>query len=309
MPKRLAGAPNDDRETDMKCTAFDYRRPAEMEEMLELLADLGPDARVLAGGQSMVPAMNFRLMRPEVLLDANALPDLDRIEASGDTLHVGAMVRHAAFHRKVADGPTGRLLSLTVPHIAHYPIRQRGTFGGSLAHADPAAEWCLLSVLLDAGIEARSRDGARVIPASEFFRASFTTALGPGEMLTGVRLPLLGGDWHVGFNEFARRAGDYALAMAGAAVRLGADGRIAAARLALGSLAGRPARLPDLESALEGEAPDPGRLREIVSDAGSLVDVSEDIHASAGYRRELCGVVLGRALRQALETAPKEAVA
>ncbi len=293
----------------MKCAAFDYHRPADTAEMLARLAEHGPEARVLAGGQSLVPAMNFRLLRPAVLLDANALPGLDRVQADGDRLRIGALVRHAAFHLPVADGPLGRLLARTVPYIAHYPIRQRGTFGGSLAHADPAAEWCLIAVLLDAEVEMHSQRGVRSVPADGFFRASFTTDAAPDELLTEVRLPLLGNDWHVGFYEFARRAGDYALAMAGAALQIGRDGRITAARLALGSVAGRPLRLTTLEAGLRGELPGPDLLREVAAGAGALVEVSDDIHASAAYRRDLCGVVLERALRQALQSLPQDAAA
>ena len=148
--------------------------------------------RFLAGGQSLVAAMNFRLARPSMLIDANHLPDLSTVTIDGNHLVIGALTRHAMFHKPVVDHPIGHLLSRVVRFIAHYPIRQRGTFGGSLCHADPASEWCLVASVLDAEMMIESRAGKRRVPAGEFFRGTFTTALKPNELLTHIRLPLGG---------------------------------------------------------------------------------------------------------------------
>ncbi|MGH7210170.1 MAG: FAD binding domain-containing protein, partial [Acetobacteraceae bacterium] len=214
----------------MKPAPFRYMRPSRVSEMLELLREHGAEGKILAGGQSLVPAMNFRLARPAALLDINDLAELDFLRLDGGGLSIGALARHAAFHRPRGDLPLARLLSEIVRHVAHYPIRQRGTFCGSLAHADPASEWCLVAATLDATIFVTGPRGARTIAAGAFFRGTFRTDLAADELITEVRLPLHDQGWRGGFQEFARRAGDFALAMALAALRL-EGGRIVAARL------------------------------------------------------------------------------
>src|SRR6185369_1719926 len=198
----------------MKPAPFRYHAPKTIEEAVETLAEVaGDDGRVLAGGQSLVPIMAFRLAKPAHLVDINGVEALRRLAVDGNKLSIGACVRHAAFHKPVVDGPLGRLLAKVVRHIAHYPIRTRGTFCGSIAHADPASEWCLVAAALDAEMVARSAGGTRTIPAQEFFRGIMTTALNEDELLTEVRLPILPADSHCGFYEFNRRAGDFAIAM------------------------------------------------------------------------------------------------
>src|SRR5712671_754392 len=205
----------------MKPAPFRYHAPKTIEEAVETLAEVAPeDGRVLAGGQSLVPIMAFRLARPAHLVDINGVEALSRLAVEGGKLCIGACVRHAAFHKPVVDGPLGRLLTTVVHYIAHYPIRTRGTFCGSIAHADPAAEWCLVAAALEAEMVARSATGTRTIPAQDFFRGIMTTALKEEELLIEVRLPLLPADTRFGFYEFNRRAGDFALAMALAIYRL-----------------------------------------------------------------------------------------
>src|SRR3954452_15330821 len=218
----------------MKPAAFQYHAPKTVDEALAILAKVAPeDGRVLAGGQSLVPTMAFRLARPAHLVDINGLDELKRIEVEGDTLIIGACVRHEAFRRPVVEGPLGMLLADVVRHIAHYPIRTRGTFCGSVAHADPAWEWCAVTVALGASMVARSVRGTRIIPADEFFAGIMTTSLAEDELLTTVRLPLLPGGTRCGFYEFSRRAGDFAMAMAVTLYQLD-GGKIAEPRIAVG---------------------------------------------------------------------------
>ncbi|TMK12605.1 MAG: xanthine dehydrogenase family protein subunit M, partial [Alphaproteobacteria bacterium] len=239
----------------MKPAPFAYHRPTTLDETLRLLAELAPrDGRVLAGGQSLAPMMAFRLARPAHLIDINAVAGLDRLAARDGALRVGAGVRHAEFHRPVVDGPLGVMLATIVRHIAHYPIRMRGTFCGSLAHADPAAEWCVVAVTLDAELVAVGIKGERVIPAAGFFRGPMETTLEPDELLCEARLPLLPDDTRFGFAEFSRRAGDYAQAMALAVLHL--DGTlITAPRVGLGGVEAVPRRVAEAETILEGEVP------------------------------------------------------
>src|SRR6266849_4798596 len=175
----------------MKPAPFRYHAPKTIEEAVETLAEVASeDGRVLAGGQSLVPIMAFRLARPAHLVDINGVEALRRLAGEGERLCIGACVRHAAFHHPVADGPLGRLLATVVRHIAHYPIRTRGTFCGSIAHADPASEWCLVAATLDAEMVAVSARGTRTIAAAEFFGGIMTTALTEDELLAEVRLPI-----------------------------------------------------------------------------------------------------------------------
>src|SRR3954471_7305743 len=184
----------------MKPAPFQYHAPTTIDEAVRTLAEVaGEDGRVLAGGQSLVPIMAFRLARPGHLVDINGVAALRRLAVDGDRLSIGACVRHAAFHKPVVDGPLGRLLATVVRHIAHYLIRTRGTFCGSIAHADPASEWCLVARTLEAEIVVRSNRGERVIPVAQYFHGTFATALQSGEVITEVRLPLLDESWRTGF--------------------------------------------------------------------------------------------------------------
>jgi carbon-monoxide dehydrogenase medium subunit len=283
----------------VKPAPFAYHRPPTVEDAVGLLAELAPqDGRVLAGGQSLVPIMAFRLARPAHLIDINAIAGLNEVVVRDDTLHISAGVRHAAFHRPFVAGPLGAVLAAVVRHIAHYPIRMRGTFCGSLAHADPAAEWCLVAATLDAELVAIGARGERVVAARDFFRGAMETALAPEDLLREARLPLLADGTRFGFAEFSRRAGDYALAMALAVLRV-ENGAIAAPRVGLGGVETSPRRMKAAEMLLDGEAPDLELFQAAAATAASAIDPLEDAQADAPYRRELAQAMVYRALARA----------
>jgi carbon-monoxide dehydrogenase medium subunit len=244
----------------MKPAAFRYHAPKTVDEAVALLAEFATDdGRVLAGGQSLVPTMAFRLARPAHLVDINGVEALNRIAVADGKLVIGACVRHSAFHKPVCEGPLGKLLTDVVHHIAHYPIRTRGTFCGSLAHADPASEWCLVLAALDGEVVAKSVRGARSIAARDFFKGIMTTALRDDELLVEARLPLLPAGTRCGFYEFSRRAGDFALAAAVGVYRLD-GGKIAEPRLAIRAASRKPsARLLARRRATKPSAPPPKR--------------------------------------------------
>jgi carbon-monoxide dehydrogenase medium subunit len=283
----------------MKPASFRYFAPRTVDAALDLLAEHGDEGKVLAGGQSLVPAMNFRLARPASLIDINRIADLDYVRADGGMLHIGALARHARFDAPLAGGALGAFLPRVARHIAHLPIRTRGTFGGSIAHADPASEWCLAAATLDAEIVAASRRGTRTLRPAEHFVAALTTALEPDELLTEIRLPLLGTGWRGGFAEFSRRAGDYALAMCAAFVRV-EEGLIVEARLGIGGAADRPARIAAAEALLTGSDGGAEARREAGNAAAAAIEPLEDIQASAAYRRHLVRAMVERAVAEAL---------
>jgi aerobic carbon-monoxide dehydrogenase medium subunit len=283
----------------MKPAAFRYHAPTTVGEAVALLAEVAPDdGRVLAGGQSLVPTMAFRLARPAHLVDINRIAELGRLAVADGQLTIGAGVRHAAFHRPVVAGPLGQLLSFVVRHIAHYPIRTRGTFCGSLAHADPASEWCLTAATLGAEMIAASTRGTRAIAADGFFAGIMTTALAEDELLVEARLPLLADDARSGFYEFSRRAGDYALAMALVTYRL-EDGVIVEPRVGIGGAETQPRRMAEAEQALAGSAPNDAVFRAAADAAAEQIDPMEDMQANADYRRDLVRTVTRRALERA----------
>ncbi|HET7717731.1 MAG TPA: xanthine dehydrogenase family protein subunit M [Bauldia sp.] len=283
----------------MKPAAFEYFAPRSVEEATALLAQHGSDGRVLAGGQSLVPAMNFRLARPAVLVDINGIDRLAGVREEGDRIIVGTLTRHVVFEKPVTDGPLAKLLPTIAHNIAHLPIRIRGTFGGSIAHADPAAEWCALAVALGAEIVVRSTGGSRTVAAGDWFRSIFTTDLRDGEMVTEVRLPRLGDDWRCGFVEFNRRAGDFALVAAVAALRI-EGGLIREARLALGGVVDKPVRAEAAESLLLGQTPGDPVFRAAAEAARGSLEPFGDIHADAEYKSELVAVMARRALERAV---------
>jgi len=283
----------------MKPAPFRYHAPKTIEEAVQTLAAVaGEDGRVLAGGQSLVPIMAFRLARPTHLVDINGIEALHHLAVEGDKLVIGACVRHAAFHKPVLGGPLGLLLSKVVRHIAHYPIRTRGTFCGSIAHADPASEWCLVAAALGAEMVAKRAGGTRTIAADDFFRGIMTTALEEDELLTEVRLPIPAPDTRCGFYEFNRRAGDFALAMALATYRV-ENGAISEPRVAVGGVEPLPRRIAQAEQALAGQAPGKEAFAAAADAAMAAVDPLEDAITSADYRRDLTRTVVRRALEQA----------
>ncbi len=283
----------------MKPAPFRYHAPKTIEEAVETLAEVAPeDGRILAGGQSLVPIMAFRLARPAHLVDINGVEALQRLCVEDGRLRIGACVRHSAFHKPVVDGPLGRILAIVVRHIAHYPIRTRGTFCGSIAHADPASEWCLVVTALDGEMVARNTSGTRVIAAVDFFRGIMTTALKEDELLTEVRLPILPADTRCGFYEFNRRAGDFALGMALVTYRM-EGGTISEARVTVGGIEPQPRRIKEAEDALRGRSPERTTFQAAGDAAAAVVEPLEDLITSAEYRRELTAVVTRRALEQA----------
>ena len=284
----------------MKPAPFQYHAPTTVEEAVALLAQhAGDDGRVLAGGQSLVPTMAFRLARPGHLIDINGVAGLDRLEVEGGRLCIGATVRHAAFERPAAEGPLGVLLAEVAQHVAHHPIRTRGTFCGSIAHADPASEWCAVAACLDAEMMAISTRGVRLISAPDYFKGLMTTALEDDELLAEVRLPMLKGDVRFGFAEFSRRAGDFAIAMAVVIFRVLDDGAIAESRLAIGGAEAQPRRIVEAEYALKGRQPSAEAFTLAGEIAAKFIEPLDDENISAAYRRDLALALTRRALEQA----------
>jgi len=267
-----------------------------VDEAVAALSAYAPEGgRILAGGQSLVPMMAFRLAQPAYLIDINGIGGIGEVACDRHTLRIPAGVRHAAFHRRVVDGPLGALLSTVARHIAHLPIRTRGTFCGSLANADPASEWCVVLVALDGMVVARSMAGERILPANAFFRSIMTTALREDEMLVEARLPLPAPGTRFGFDECSRRAGDYAQSMTLAAYRL-VDGRMTDTRVAVGGVEGHPRRLAVVEAALDGEAPTLQTFARGAEAAGAVIDAMEDNQVPASLRRDLVRATTRRAL-------------
>ena len=284
----------------MKPAPFVRHAPKTLEEALTILAEVAPqNGRVLAGGQSLVPIMAFRLARPAHLVDINEVAGLDKLKVEAGKLVVGARVRHGAFHKPDVPGPLGKVLATVVCSIAHYPIRMRGTMCGSLAHADPASEWCLTAATLDAELVARSKRGERVIAAADFFEGIMSTALAEDELLTEVRFPLLPEGTKFGFNEFSRRAGDFAMAASLVTYRLDV-GKIADARVGVGGAEASPRRLAQAEAVLTGKAPTDQVFQAAADAAVNAVDPLEDAQTTADYRRDLVRAVVHRALKASL---------
>ena len=258
----------------------------------------GEDGHVLAGGQSLVPMMALRLAFPAHLVDINEIASLQGIQVETGSLLIRALARHTLFEQPVVTGPLGRLLATVARHIAHDPIRRRGTFCGSLAHADPASEWCLTAVTLGGTVVAQGRDGSRDIPAETFIDAPMTTVLKADEMITGLRLPLPPRAARFGFYEFNRRAGDFALAMCQVMFTLEED-RLAGVRLGIGGAEDAPRRLKEVEQALTGLRLTQETILAASDLAANVVTPMEDLQTPANYRRQLVRVVVRRALEAA----------
>ena len=287
----------------MKPAPFVYHRPGSVDEALALLAQ-SPDAKPLAGGQSLIPAMNFRLARPAVLVDLNRIEELAHVREADGQLQIGAMTRQSIAERDALIADWAPLLRETMPFIAHPQIRNRGTIGGSLAHGDPAAELPSVMVALDASFQVRGPRGARTIPAGEFYTGLFVTALAPGELLVDIAIPRMppGTGW--AFTEVSRRHGDYALSGVAVVVTLDEKGKCREARIALLSVGDGPVLAKRAIKALKGEKPTPEVIREAAEAAGAKdIDPPGDIHASAAYRRQLTTVLTRRALEKAFERA------
>lgn len=288
----------------MKPAAFDYFAPKSIAEALALLAEHGYNAKPLAGGQSLVPTMNFRLAQPAVLVDLNGIDELFFIRESGGGLRIGAMTRQRAVERSPLVQSRAPLIHETMPHIAHPQIRNRGTFGGSLAHADPASELPALAVALDARMRVQSSRGERWVSAKDFYVDLFVTDLQPDELLVEIDIPAMTARTGWAFDEVSRRHGDYAMAGAAATVTLAEDGTIAAARLVYLSVGDYPTEAFQAEAMLIGEQPTSAALRAAAETAAAQdIDPGSDIHAGADYRRHLARVLAGRVLTKAAERA------
>jgi carbon-monoxide dehydrogenase medium subunit len=284
----------------MKPATFEYHAPASVDEAVALLHDLEDDEpKLLAGGQSLVPTMNLRLARPTSIIDLNGTVGLSGIRRQGDEWWIGSMTRHAAVEDSAAMRGGMPLVPEVVSHIGYRPIRNRGTVGGSICHADPAAEWPMLARLLRATLDVRSAAGGRTVSADEFFDGVFTTVLAEDELLTSIRFPEPEVPWRWGFSEFARRVGDFAIAAVGVLLRL-SDGSISDASVVVAGAGATPTRLDDSEAALTGTTLDDGEAaREAAEAAARAVEPLDDVHATSSYKRRLVAVLVERALTQA----------
>jgi carbon-monoxide dehydrogenase medium subunit len=281
-----------------------YSRPGSTAEALATLASLGPDGKVLAGGQSLVPLLSMRLADPGHLVDINRLAELSYVGVADGYVRVGALARHAEVLADAAASAAQPLLAKALRFVAHAAIRNRGTTVGSIVHADPAGEMPAVLALLGGTVRVARAGGERVVPASEFFLGPLESAVEPGELATEVAFPVLPQAAGTGFAEVSRRRGDYAVCGAAAIARLDEDGQIAGAQAAYLSLAPRPLVL-DLTDAVAGVPADAASLPAAVDLARQRVDPQPDIHASADYRRHLAGVLTERALLEALAEARK----
>jgi carbon-monoxide dehydrogenase medium subunit len=282
----------------LKPAAFKYQRANTVEEGIEQLTELGGEAKLLAGGQSLVAMMNFRLVRPSALVDITPIPDLQYLEPDGEGLKVGALTPHR-WIEEMEDPDLLEdfsVLKEAARWVGHYPIRTLGTFGGSIAHADPSAEWCMLAVLLDAEIVAVGPEGERVIPASDFFQGFFMTALEPDEMVVEVRFPEPAP--HASIQEFARRAGDFAIVSAAVSLDV-RDKECHSARVVLGGVSDVPLRVPEAERVLERGDISREAFDEAGQEAAKAIDPPSDVHGDADYRRDLSAVLVRRALTEA----------
>ena len=283
----------------MKSAEFVLHTPTSVEEAVRILSQVADeDGRIVAGGQTLVPAMALRFARPGHLVDINNVPELARLDVEADALRIGACVRHAAFQRPVTEGPLGALLSQVVRSVAHLPIRNRGTFCGSLANADAASEWCLVAATLGATVLVRSARGERQVAIEDFLLGYMTTALEPDEMIEAVRLPLLPTGARFGFIEFSRRAGDFAQAMA--LVVLESEGStIARARVGVGGVEAVARRLAEAEAALAGRIMAEEAFVACADAAAAAVEPVEDDKDGVAYKRDLVRAGVLRALKQA----------
>ncbi len=284
----------------MKPPPFDYERPHDLAAALGLLERYGADARPLAGGQSLLPMLALRIARPAVLVDIGRLAELRGVQQEDGHVVVGAATTQRELERDPVIVQHLPLLAAATRLIGHPSIRTRGTIGGSIAHADPSAEYPAVALALDAELVLRGPQGERVVPAADFFLGPFTTALADSELLTAIRFPLPSASTVWAIEEVARRHGDFALAGAVAIVEPGEDGRCRRAALALFGVASRPFRATDAEGALQGQPLTSQTFREVAQLAVSAIDEPlSDVHGSAEYRRRIAAVVVRRALEAA----------
>ena len=297
------GARRTEVEKRVKPAWFDYYAPRTLEEALRILGDAGPDGRVLAGGQSLMPMLNLRILSPEVLVDINRIEALNRLDVGADSLTVGALVRHADLLRNTHLREGWPLLAEATTQVAHPAIRNRGTVCGSVSHNDPSAEHPSVLVTLDGTVVIAGSAGRRELPAEQFFTGMLATALEPGEMVVELRYPRPPAGTRVAFVEFARRLGDFAIAGAAAMLTM-RNGVCEKARLTIVGMGEGPLRARAAEDALTGRRLGAKEQQEAFAEATAkvvaAVDPTGDVHASSAYRRHLAGVMTVRALETAL---------
>jgi carbon-monoxide dehydrogenase medium subunit len=281
----------------MKPAAFEYIVADSVEMAVASLAQAG-DAKIIAGGQSLVPMLNFRLLRPSVLVDINRIPNLAYVRDYGGVVRIGALTRHHQLETSPVIARHFPVLTEAMAHVAHLAIRNRGTIGGSLSHADPAAELPMMALLLDAELRVVSASGARAVAARDFFRDALSVDLAEDEIVTEVVLPKLPPNTGWGFAEVARRSGDFALAAVAVTLTL-SDGKIAQARIAMTGVAPTARRVTEAEMLLIGQRLDDGGDSVVIEAVRAATEPPTDLHASAEYRRHLVGVLAGRALAAA----------
>jgi carbon-monoxide dehydrogenase medium subunit len=280
----------------MKLPPFEYACPNTLSEAVALLASHNGEAKAIAGGQSLVPMMAFRIAQPSLLVDLRKLSDLRGIRIGADGVRLGALARWRDISDDKRLDTAHPLLKAAIAHVAHYQIRNRGTVGGSLAHADPASEMPGIAVTCDAEIAVTGKDGARAIKAADFLQGALTTALKPDEIITEVRLPAWPAGRRFGFQEFARRRGDFAMAGIALFYDVDAAGKATNAHIGVIGVGDRAHRLAAAEAALNGKLVDEATAVTVGEAAAAAVDPQADIHASAAYRRALTGTLCERAL-------------
>jgi CO/xanthine dehydrogenase FAD-binding subunit len=287
----------------VKPPAFDYVAASSVEEAVALLAQHEGDAKVIAGGQSLVPMLNFRLLAPAVLVDLNRIPGLAGVDEHEGGLRIGALTRHHTLETSELVKARMPVLHAAMQFVAHLAIRNRGTIGGSLSHADPAAELPTMALLLDAEIEAQGPNGARTIAARDFFESALATTLEEDEIVTEIRLPALPERTGWAFEEFARRSGDFGIAGVGATIALADSGKVAQARIALLGVGQTPIRAGAAEKLLNGKDRDDHLIAAAAEAAREAAEPEDDLHGSADYRRHLVGVLVRRAVAAAWDRA------
>ena len=290
----------------MKPAPFDYIAATSVDMAAAALADGGDDAKIIAGGQSLVPLLNFRLLRPSILIDINRIESLAFISETATDIRVGALTRHYQLETSPVIARHLPVLSCAMTHVAHLAIRNRGTIGGSLAHGDPAAELPMMALLLDAELHIGSVSAARITAARDFFLDALTVDLNAGEIVTEIALPKLPPQTGWGFAEISRRRGDFALAAAAATLAVAA-GAIVEARIALSGIGRTAVRAATAESLLVGHALEPPLVSQAIEAVRAAIEPDTDLHASADYRRHLAGVLTGWALAAAWRRANESA--
>ena len=285
----------------MKPCAFEYLSPQSVKETTDMLDRYGDEAKIIAGGQSLIPMMNFRLARPEILIDINGIKELDYIKTEGDELLIGALTRESFIEDSELIKSKIPILSEAVKYIAFLPIRNKGTLGGSIAHADPSAELCLMMIALNAQIKIESSKDMRWIDAEDFFLTYLTTVIEPDELITEIKIPIPPAGTIHSFQSFSRRHGDFAIVSAAIMLEINDDGICKSAKIALGSVNPTPFRATEAEDMLVGKKVDAKLIEAVANEAAAATDPDSDLHSSADYKREMAVNFTKKGLLQVLK--------